>query len=102
MLPVMFKNSWFPTVFDDFFNSDAMATATTTAPAVNVREDLNEYTMEMAVPGIKKEYWLPFHGKLQHPHCFSSLSHSAYSRHSSSLIRFLVASIMLEIGRAHV
>ena len=56
MLPVMFKNSWFPTVFDDFFNSDAMATATTTAPAVNVREDLNEYTMEMAVPGIKKEY----------------------------------------------
>ena len=22
MLPVMFKNSWFPTVFDDFLNTD--------------------------------------------------------------------------------
>ncbi len=56
MLPVMFKNSWFPTVFDEFFNNEAAASNTTTAPAVNVREDVNEYTMEMAVPGIKKEY----------------------------------------------
>lgn len=56
MLPVMFKNSWFPTVFDDFINNDVMASTTSTAPAVNVKEDLNEYTMEMAVPGIKKEY----------------------------------------------
>ena len=41
MLPVMFKNSWFPTVFDD---------------AVNVKEDDKAYTMELATPGIKKEY----------------------------------------------
>lgn len=56
MLPVMFKNSWFPTVFDEFFNNENVSSNTTTAPAVNVKEDLNEYTMEMAVPGIKKEY----------------------------------------------
>ena len=55
MLPV-FKNSWFPTVFDDFMNNDMMACSTTTAPAVNVKEDENAYTMEVAAPGIKKEF----------------------------------------------
>ncbi len=56
MLPVMFRNSWFPTVFDEFFNNENVSSNTTTAPAINVKEDQNEYTMEMAVPGIKKEY----------------------------------------------
>jgi len=56
MLPVMFKNSWFPTVFDDFLNTDFMPRANSTAPAVNVKEDEKAYTMELAAPGIKKEY----------------------------------------------
>ena len=56
MLPVMFKDSWFPTVFEDFLNTDFMPRANTTAPAVNVKEDEKAYTMEMAVPGIKKDY----------------------------------------------
>ena len=57
MLPVMFKNSWFPTMFDEFLNNDfTPSTCTTTAPAVNVKEDEKAYTMEVAVPGIKKEY----------------------------------------------
>ena len=56
MLPVMFKDSWFPTVFEDFLNTDFMPRANTTAPAVNVKEDEKAYTMELAVPGIKKEY----------------------------------------------
>ena len=34
-LSVMFKNSWFPTVFDDFLNTDFMPRANSTAPAVN-------------------------------------------------------------------
>jgi len=56
MLPV-FKNSWFPTVFDEFMNNnDMMSCATTTAPAVNVKESVDDYTMEVAAPGIKKEY----------------------------------------------
>ena len=56
MLPVMFKNSWFPTVFDEFMNDFTPSTSKTTAPAVNVKEDEKSYTMEVAAPGIKKEY----------------------------------------------
>ncbi len=56
MLPVMFRNSWFPTVFDDFINSDVMPRNQVTAPAVNVKESEEAYTMEVAAPGIKKEY----------------------------------------------
>ena len=56
MLPVMFKNSWFPTVFEDFLNNDLMPRANTTAPAVNVKVEDKAYTMEVAAPGIKKEF----------------------------------------------
>ncbi len=52
----MFKSNWFPTVFEDFLNNDFMPRANTTAPAVNVREDEKAYTMEVAAPGIKKEF----------------------------------------------
>ena len=55
MLPVMFQNSWMPTVFEDFLNNDWMPRANSTAPAVNVKEDEKAYTMELAAPGIKKE-----------------------------------------------
>ncbi len=53
---LMKSNSWFPTMFDDFFNTDFMPRANSTAPAVNVKEDEKAYTMELAAPGIKKEY----------------------------------------------
>ena len=56
MLPILNANNWFPTVFDDFFNSDWMPRMKATAPAVNVKEDAKAYTMELAVPGIKKEF----------------------------------------------
>ena len=56
MLPVMFRNTWMPTVFDDFLNTDCMPRANSTAPAVNVKESDKDYTMELAAPGIKKEY----------------------------------------------
>ena len=52
----MNSNSWFPTLFDDFFNSEWMPKMKATAPAVNVKEDAKAYTMEVAVPGIKKEF----------------------------------------------
>ena len=54
MLPVMFQNSWMPTLFDDFLNTDFMPRAKSTAPAVNVKESEKAYTMELAAPGIKK------------------------------------------------
>ena len=56
MLPVMSSSNWFPTMFDDFFNNDWMPKMKATAPAVNVKEDAKAYVMELAVPGIKKEY----------------------------------------------
>ena len=56
MLPLMSSNNWFPTMFDDFFNNDWMPKMKATAPAVNVKEDAKAYVMELAVPGIKKEY----------------------------------------------
>ena len=56
MLPVMIRNSWFPTVFDDFMNSDVISHTNVTAPAVNVKESPEAYTMEVAAPGIKKEF----------------------------------------------
>ena len=55
MLPVMHRNSWLPTVFDDFFNTDYMPRANATAPAINVIETENEYTVELAAPGLRKE-----------------------------------------------
>lgn len=56
MLPVM-NRTWFPTLFDDFFNNnDLMPRMNATAPAVNVKENAKEYTMEVAAPGIKKEF----------------------------------------------
>lgn len=45
-------NNWFD---DNFFNTPVMAQTTTTAPAVNVKEDNKQYVMEGAVPGLKKE-----------------------------------------------
>ena len=56
MLPVMSSKSWFPTMFDEFFNNDWLPRMQSTAPAVNVKETGSEYTMEFAVPGIKKEF----------------------------------------------
>ena len=45
-------NNWFD---DNFFNTPVMVQTTTTAPAVNVKEDNKQYVMEVAVPGLKKE-----------------------------------------------
>ena len=56
MLPILNANNWFPTMFDDFFNNEWMPKMKATAPAVNVKEDAKAYTMELAVPGIKKEF----------------------------------------------
>ena len=43
-------------MFDDIFNNDWTHKMTATAPAANVKEDANAYSMELAVPGIKKEF----------------------------------------------
>ena len=55
MLPVMRRDSWLPEVFNDFFNGDFAPRTYTTAPAINVLEGENNYTVEIAAPGLKKE-----------------------------------------------
>ena len=57
MTPAMYRrNSWFPTVFDEFLNSDLMNTVSTTAPSVNVKDTEKAYIVELAAPGVKKDY----------------------------------------------
>ena len=49
--------NWLSNLFDDtFFNTDVAPQTRTTAPAINVKETVDEYIMEMAVPGLKKEW----------------------------------------------
>ena len=56
--PVIRNNNrnWLDTAFNDFFDTDWMPRTATTAPAVNVKESDKSFTMEVAAPGLKKEY----------------------------------------------
>ena len=51
----MYKNSWLPEVFNDFFYNNNMPKTNATAPASNVLENENEYIVELAAPGLRKE-----------------------------------------------
>lgn len=50
------NNDWLDNAFNDFFSDNALSRMNATAPAVNVKVNENGYVMEVAVPGIKKEY----------------------------------------------
>lgn len=50
------NNNWMSNFFDDFFDTDWMPRMNATAPAVNVKESDKEYEMEIAAPGLKKEF----------------------------------------------
>ena len=51
------SSNWLTNFFDDnFFDTDLMTRFNGTAPAVNVKETDKEYTMEIASPGLKKEF----------------------------------------------
>lgn len=49
------ERDWLPSIFNDFFGSDIMMRNNTTAPAVNVFETENEYFVDVAAPGMKRE-----------------------------------------------
>ena len=53
LFPVL--NDWFENDFSDNM-MNGLRRVNATAPAVNVKEDADKYTMEVAVPGIKKDY----------------------------------------------
>jgi HSP20 family protein len=48
-------NPWFNDVFDSFFNESFSDRLITRVPAVNIAENDNEFHIELAVPGLKKE-----------------------------------------------
>jgi len=63
MKPAMYRRdswlptrAWFPTVFDEFLNSDVMNSVNSVAPSVNVKENEHAYVVELAAPGVKKEF----------------------------------------------
>ncbi len=59
MLVVRRNNSsnWLNDWLDNtLFNTEATSQVRTTAPAINVKETCDEYIMEVAVPGLKKEW----------------------------------------------
>lgn len=54
------RNPFFPTVWNDLFESNYLTpqsanTRGVTVPAVNIKETENSYIVEMASPGMKKE-----------------------------------------------
>ncbi|MFC2653561.1 MAG: Hsp20/alpha crystallin family protein [Segatella salivae] len=50
------NNDWLDNAFNDFFSDNALSRMNAAAPAVNVKVNENGYVMEVAVPGIKKEF----------------------------------------------
>ena len=57
LFPVMrTNNNWLDNAFNDFFSDAALSKMNSTAPAVNVKDTEKAYVMEVAVPGIKKEF----------------------------------------------
>ena len=58
MLPTIKRqNNWLPSVFTDFFTDDwfPMRAVATTAPAINVKENDKQFTVEIAAPGMTKD-----------------------------------------------
>ncbi len=50
------NSNWMSSLFDEFFDGGWMPRVDMTAPAVNVKENDKMYEMEVAAPGLKKEY----------------------------------------------
>ena len=50
------RNNWLDTAFNDLFDMHWTPRHATTAPAVNVKESDEAFTMEIAAPGLKKEF----------------------------------------------
>jgi len=72
MLATRRSDNYFPSIFDRFFNSDLMdwnnsnfSSTNTSLPAVNVKETKDEFTIEVAAPGMtKKDFNISFHNNV--------------------------------------
>lgn len=48
-------NNWLPSVFNDFFGNEWMEQSSKSAPAINIQQDDNGFTVEVAAPGMTRE-----------------------------------------------
>ncbi|HKI87990.1 MAG TPA: Hsp20/alpha crystallin family protein [Draconibacterium sp.] len=66
------SENYFPSIFDRFFNNDLMdwnnsnfSNTNTSLPAVNVKESEDDFTIEVAAPGMtKKDFNIHFHNNV--------------------------------------
>ena len=91
---MMYRNSWIPEVFNGLFNEGNMQKANTTAPAINVKESLTKYTVELAAPGMRKDDFEvnlnengDLHIKMENKHQPEQEEH-VYLRHEFSYAKF--------------
>lgn len=56
MLPAIKKTqNWLPGIFNDFFGNEWMEKVNSSSPALNILENENGFTVEVAAPGMTKE-----------------------------------------------
>lgn len=48
-------NNWLPSVFNDFFGNEWMENSSKSVPAINIQQNDNGFTVEVAAPGMTKE-----------------------------------------------
>ncbi|NLC86432.1 MAG: Hsp20/alpha crystallin family protein [Bacteroidales bacterium] len=48
-------NNWLPSVFNDFFGNEWMENYTKSVPAINIIQNEDGFTVEVAAPGMTKE-----------------------------------------------
>ncbi|MGI6073594.1 MAG: Hsp20/alpha crystallin family protein [Fermentimonas sp.] len=48
-------NDWLPSVFNDFFGNEWMEHNTKSVPAINIQQNDNGFTVEVAAPGMTKD-----------------------------------------------
>lgn len=55
MMPVRHNQNWLPSIFNDFFGNEWVDKSNATAPAVNIIETEEDFKVEVAAPGMKRE-----------------------------------------------
>lgn len=50
-----YNQNWFPTLFNDLFNDEALVRRNSASPATNIIEDEKGYKIEIAAPGMTKQ-----------------------------------------------
>ena len=48
-------NNWLPSVFNDFFGNEWMENSSKSVPAINIMQNEDGFTVEVAAPGMTKE-----------------------------------------------